>query len=143
MICQCIDDLSEKQTPENRGSQTESVPRYASCTNSHLRRQIQRGGPRNNCDFARWNSRVPVTVSLRVAVSPVTPVGSLQPGGREFRCVFNIMFHVSSSFSAAYHRGFKKLIPSDTSTSYSTLYIIRIIDFRRLRQLLLAQLVTY
>ena len=72
-----------------------SFPRYASCTNSHLCRQIQRGGPRNNCDFVRWNSRV--------AVSPVTPVGSLQLGGREFRCVFNIMFHVSSSFSAAYH----------------------------------------
>ena len=41
-----------------------SFPRYASCTNSYLLRPIQRGGARNNCDFVRWNSRVPVTLFL-------------------------------------------------------------------------------
>ena len=40
-----------------------------------------------------------VTVSLRVAVSPVTPVGSLQLGGRVNSDVYSIscfMFHLRS-----------------------------------------------
>ena len=99
MICQCIDDLS-CSAPEASDSDmcvlkraskdacggimstatisitiVASFPRYASCTNSHLRRQIQTGGARNNCDFVRWNSRVPVTGSPSGLCGGQSPTG--------------------------------------------------------------------
>ena len=74
-------------------------PRCVSCTNSYLRSGFCGGDARNNCDFARWNSRVPVTVSL-----PVLFLRQVfrweSPTGRKFQyCVFNFMFHVSTSMS--------------------------------------------
>ena len=74
-------------------------PRCVSCTNSYLSSGFCGGDARNNCDFARWNSRVPVTVSL-----PVLFLRQVfrweSPTGRKFQyCVFNFMFHVSTSMS--------------------------------------------